>query len=52
MADDTREMRLGLSAPLYQTRPRVVLGKSRRSKSLHVVFGAIRYKKRFGQRTL
>ena len=38
--------------PLYQTRPRVVLGKSRRSKSLNVVFGALRYKKRFGQRTL
>ena len=52
MAHDTREMRLGLSGPLYQMRPRVVLGKSRRSKSLHVVFGAIRYKKRFGQRTL
>src|SRR6266581_7461196 len=53
MAHDTREMRLGLSGPLYQTRPRVVLGKSRRSKSLHVVFGAIGYnKKRFGQRTL
>jgi len=33
--------------PYLKTGPRAVLGKSR-----HVVFGAIQYKKRFGQRTL
>src|SRR5436305_7667764 len=52
IANDTREMRLGLSGPLYQTRPRVVLGKSRRSKYLNVLCGVIRYEKRFRQGAL